>query len=81
MKPKTPKQPRALRLADAILKPDCTKTNKENAANELRKLYELNQELYKMMNESWTLQSAADRHIGLSMNELSKAIQKSRDAL
>lgn len=81
MTTKAPKQPRALRLADAILKPDCTKTSKENAANELRRLYELNQELYKIMNESFSVQQEVNIKVRGSLNLLGKALTKSREFL
>lgn len=81
MKIKAPKQPRALRLADEIVKKDCTKTNKENAASELRRLYMLNKMSNEQMNKSWTLMSHAQTQILHSMNELGSAISKSRDSL
>jgi len=81
MKPKTSKQPRALRLADAILEKECTKTTKFNAAQELRRLYELNKMLYEEMNKFWTVQIKCKNEIQGSLNVLGSAIMKSREAL
>ena len=81
MKNKAPKQPRVLRLADEIMKPNCTLSTREDAAMALRKLYELNQSLYVQMNESWTEQFHARQKMQGSLKILGKAISKSRDLL
>ncbi len=81
MKIKSPTQPKALRLADELMKPDCTKAKKDAAAMMLRDLYELNQMLYVQMNESWTEQFHASRKAQRSLNILGKAISKSREML
>jgi hypothetical protein len=74
----TIKQPKALRLADEILKVNCTKSNKEKAANELRRLHELTQALYKQMNEAWSLQAKGKSFTGQALNVLGGAISKVR---
>jgi hypothetical protein len=81
MKPKTPKQPRALQLADAILEKECTKTTKFHAANELRRLYELSKMLYDEMNKSYSAQSRAKSEIVGSQNILGAAVMKAREQL
>lgn len=81
MTTKAPKQPRVLRLADEILKPNPTKATMEDAAMALRNLYELNQMLYVQMNEAWTEQFHARQKMQGSLNTLGNAISKSRDLL
>ena len=60
------KQPEVLRLAEILAYGEANERGQKNAATELRRLHEVNQELLEELTELLSWQSLAPEHVVLS---------------